>query len=501
MKKSFYCAVAGVLFCVPIVSHAEVIVNEVAWMGTADSANNEWIELYNNGTDSVDLDGWTLAAADGTPHISLSGSIPAGGYYLLERNDGAVPDITADQIYSGALGNTGESLVMTDGSGSTSDEVDMSSGWLAGNNDTKETMQWNGTEWITAETTPSAANNLVDSGSLSDDNSDNSDDSNDASSTSSSSSSGLSSHSSPEPLSGKTYTTFSLEKGRDRLAVVGEPIDFSTMALLSNGDEVTNAEYEWSMGDGDTERGREVTHSYSYPGDYVVVVNATHGNTEAVARMSVKVVVPQVKIAHADALAIAVENDSEYEINVNGWSLSDGKTEFEFPRDTIILPGTTVLFPEGVTGLGAPAAGQDIVLLDPRGTAVVNATNSPERFASDTTTAAVIENNDAINAQKALTEAESEVAALQAQLAALTGPAHHSALATTHSSTIHSAPVIPPAQTAQAASSSAPALADASTSEAETAAAVEVYRGEAKGGVLHSLVEAIMGIFGHSNSS
>src|SRR5258707_13887588 len=65
----------------------QVVLNEIAWMGTLASANDEWIELVNNTSSAINLTGWTLTAADGTPSIVLSGGIPAGGYFLLERTD------------------------------------------------------------------------------------------------------------------------------------------------------------------------------------------------------------------------------------------------------------------------------------------------------------------------------------------------------------------------------------------------------------------------------
>lgn len=95
-----------------------VVINEVAWAGTAASSADEWIELYNNTDSPIDLRGWTLEAADGTPSIALSGVISPGGYYLLERtNDDTVSDIPADQVYTGALQNGGESLALRDEGG------------------------------------------------------------------------------------------------------------------------------------------------------------------------------------------------------------------------------------------------------------------------------------------------------------------------------------------------------------------------------------------------
>jgi cytosine/adenosine deaminase-related metal-dependent hydrolase len=117
----------------------QVVLNEIAWMGTPVSYNDEWIELFNNSGGDIDLAGWTLNATDGTPSVALSGVIPAGGHFLLERtDDSTVPGVVADRIYTGALGNTGEVLELRDDGGALQDLVDA---WYAGDNTTKETMQ------------------------------------------------------------------------------------------------------------------------------------------------------------------------------------------------------------------------------------------------------------------------------------------------------------------------------------------------------------------------
>ena len=117
----------------------QVVLNEIAWMGTTTDANDEWIELLNNTGSPINMTGWTLTAADGIPSITLTGTIPAGGHFLLERTDDtSVPGVAADQIFTGALGNPGEVLELKDGGGGLEDSVDA---WYAGNNTTKATMQ------------------------------------------------------------------------------------------------------------------------------------------------------------------------------------------------------------------------------------------------------------------------------------------------------------------------------------------------------------------------
>jgi hypothetical protein len=151
----------------------DIVINEIAWMGTQVSYNDEWIELYNNTNSSLNIDGWVLKAADGTPKINLSGTVPISGFYLLERtDDNTVSSIPADQIYTGALGNNGEKLELYDSFGNLIDQVDSSSGWFSGDNSTKQTMERinskasgnDASNWHTSQNpggTPKAANSIV----------------------------------------------------------------------------------------------------------------------------------------------------------------------------------------------------------------------------------------------------------------------------------------------------------------------------------------------------
>ncbi len=124
-------------------STADVVINEVAWMGTAASTSDEWIELRNNTDCRIDLHGWTLRAQDGAPSITLSGVLTQRGFYLLERTDNStVADIVADQIYAGSMSDTGETLVLRDPTGRVVDTANGDGGaWPAGNKTTRSTME------------------------------------------------------------------------------------------------------------------------------------------------------------------------------------------------------------------------------------------------------------------------------------------------------------------------------------------------------------------------
>jgi hypothetical protein len=100
-----------------------VLINEIAWAGTLASANDEWIELHNPGSQPMDLDGWRLSDG-GDIGFYLSGRMAPFGFFLLERTDDAcVADIVADQLYHGALSDSGEHLRLLAPDGSLVDQV------------------------------------------------------------------------------------------------------------------------------------------------------------------------------------------------------------------------------------------------------------------------------------------------------------------------------------------------------------------------------------------
>lgn len=120
-----------------------VVINEVAWAGSAASSTDEWVELYNASSESIDLVGWTLAFGDVVIHLGEVGGatrevrrvrVEPGGFFLLERTDDAtVSDIQADLIYTGALSNAGAVLRLIDPNGVEVDTANVGQeGWTAG---------------------------------------------------------------------------------------------------------------------------------------------------------------------------------------------------------------------------------------------------------------------------------------------------------------------------------------------------------------------------------
>jgi len=120
-----------------------LVINEIAWAGTAASSTDEWIELTNVSDGPIDLSGFTLVFADTVIHLGECAgatrqirqtTVEPGGFLLLERTDDAtISDIEADLIYVGNLNNSGTVLRLIDANGIEVDTANASSeGWAAG---------------------------------------------------------------------------------------------------------------------------------------------------------------------------------------------------------------------------------------------------------------------------------------------------------------------------------------------------------------------------------
>jgi len=142
--NSFFFPTPTPTLAIPIPPQS-VLINEVAWAGTRANASDEWIELHNPGPEPVSLAGWVLTDG-GDVNVSLAGSLPPYGYYLLERTDDkTVADVGADRIYTGGLNNAGEVLRLLGPLGESVDSANGNGGgWPAGSASTWASMERRG---------------------------------------------------------------------------------------------------------------------------------------------------------------------------------------------------------------------------------------------------------------------------------------------------------------------------------------------------------------------
>lgn len=123
----------------------DIVINEIAWAGQNSLPNAEYIELYNNTDQPIELfpkdeyDKWwkfKIGNSDMAINKIINTTIPAHGYYLMESpDDRTAYEMDADVIYFGNINDNGEDLQLINSDGQIVDEVNTTStGWYAGSN-------------------------------------------------------------------------------------------------------------------------------------------------------------------------------------------------------------------------------------------------------------------------------------------------------------------------------------------------------------------------------
>lgn len=350
------------IFCIPSFASAEVFINEIAWMGTSDSSSNEWVELSNTG-DTTDLNGW-IFRIEGKKDIQLSGSVSSGGYYLIERtDDNTVPGVTADLINSfGGFLDSGAVLSLIDGSGKEQDRVNGSDGWkigggeVKGNKTTKETAQKGTAGWFTGAPTPRVVNAGVTSVVMQEQSAD---------TAQTNTPTVISSFPvDPQIIADAGATT--------RTISVGAPITFTGRVFGLKKEPIENARQVWSFGDGSRAEVASVTHTYYYPGEYIVVLDTSSGYYSASDRVTVRVSTPLLALHTGGDTArsfVALENRGADEVDLSLWQVMSGEKTFILPQNTILGARKTFTLASEVSGLVTPT-GSVIFINYPNGSRV-----------------------------------------------------------------------------------------------------------------------------------
>lgn len=181
LKVVVFLSLFFIAFAAQTANPLDVVINEIAWMGTEVNEIDpgqwwryEWLEFYNNTNQLISLDGWKIelyrTALDWS--LELKGNISVQSYFLVAASD-KIPNY--DFNYSnlgGKLNNNGQKIILRNAAGIIIDEINCSSGWFAGDNSTKQTMerknpQFEGSEpnnWQTSQNaggTPKAKNSIV----------------------------------------------------------------------------------------------------------------------------------------------------------------------------------------------------------------------------------------------------------------------------------------------------------------------------------------------------
>ncbi len=132
-------ALPGQAESAPFKGSLQVVIHEIAWMGTTASADQQWLELYNPGDDAVSLEGWKIRCRDDAFVKELSGAIaPGDSYLLIQEKHPDLPGVPVQDTFTGTWSTEGQRMLLMDDRNQLVDMVDR---WYAGDEQTRATMQ------------------------------------------------------------------------------------------------------------------------------------------------------------------------------------------------------------------------------------------------------------------------------------------------------------------------------------------------------------------------
>ncbi len=355
---------ASVMFvcCTPIRAFAAVQITEIMYDVPGTDTGREWVEVTNTGSVAEDLGAYRLFEGNTNHSITvLSGSgILVAGASAVVVEDGAKfaadwPSYAGPVLKSSfSLSNTGETIGIKDSSLTLVDSAtyDSSMGAAGDGN----SLQRSGATFAAG-----AANPGTYSGSASPSTP------NQQQSSSSPPAPGQTQQVSAGTVSGPA--SLSIDIDAEPYVLVGAGSFFTGSASDDKGQK-SDARYIWSFGDGATEIGQTVFHSFTYPGTYIVELSAGWGVQAGIGRITVEAAPPQVGLLVEPDGSIAVMNKAQNELNLGLWSITSGTTTFVIPEHTILMAHGSVRFATSVMHM---SAGQDAALRYPNQTFVAGA--------------------------------------------------------------------------------------------------------------------------------
>lgn len=345
---------------IPFFANANVVINEIMYDLEGADSGREWIEIFNNGTEQIDLNGWKLYEAEVNHKIATTTTnnfiIPSGGFAVIADNPEKFlmdwpnfPGVIFDSAFS--LNNSGENLVIKDGSLNIIDEVNYLPDWGAkGDGDSLQKIN---SSWIAAKPTPEAQN--TDKQSLSQNNSE----------SDSESETEQQAQQTTNVIDWPVEPQIFANAGSDKTAVVGADVYFSGKALGIKKEPLENARYLWNFGDGAISEGQNVKHVYKYPGEYIVILDVSSGKYSASGRLTAKIIPNQLEIIEANQNYIKLHNGSSVELDISHWFLRAGNISFKFPANTFIKANKDLMIDFLVSGI--KAENQETEILYPNG--------------------------------------------------------------------------------------------------------------------------------------
>lgn len=362
MRYFFVQLMFVVCMLIPISSFADVIITEVMYDAEGADTGKEWIEIYNNGNQSISIDDYYFYEADVHHGLDSGGeTLSSGDYAVISQDLGGFNnhyDSNAIIIKSSfSLNNTGEELAISDLEKNIIYSLSYSSSFGASGNGNSLHYGTNG--WFQSTPTPgSGPGNPIEYSDSSEDDSE----SNTGSNQSSSEKSPTVSRFTKEA---QDYTEAFIDVSSPRM--VHSTINFDAyIHRVKNGKTVKkrSGSYYLNLGDGTvftSDEKIEYEHIYRHPGVYNVVFEyyrtelsrRAGEDPHAFKHIQIEVISNDIDVVGIDPLNnITIKNNSSELIDLYNWNLASNNKIFTFPQYSLIHSGQELIINSRVHNLG-----------------------------------------------------------------------------------------------------------------------------------------------------
>lgn len=344
INKKHLLVVSIMFFIFVSKTDANIIINEIQVSPT----ENRFIELYNNGSNSVDLTGWYIQrkTATGSSFGSLISktyfegkNINSNSYLVISKADLSNSSI----IYDGLTLTESNSIQIKNNSGDIVDKVGMGESLdcidicIPNPTEGKSVARASSGKWIISSSSPGYSNFESSGGTIGS--------SVDNINTSISSSDPTIYNSSKIDINiSKTSTKIIIPK----VVTAGVPFTIDHNTIGTRKEKIILGKFVWNFGDGikkELSISNPFEYIYQYPGDYVITLSYSSSllneNPDTADRVVVKVIPSGLTVSSVGTYKdpyVEIENTSNYEISLNDFIIKGNNHTFILPDGTVILP-------------------------------------------------------------------------------------------------------------------------------------------------------------------
>jgi hypothetical protein len=315
--------------CIPSIVSADVFISEIMYDQEGTDSKREWIEIYNDGSEIKDFSQYKLFENDvyhGIKEYEGGLTIPGNSYAIIaDSPDSILADmpqgaIVFDSAFS--LSNSGEVIAVTDGGKNILDEIfyNVELGASGDGN----SLQKDRDVWVVDYPTPgsSIVGQVVEKEEVS-----------------YLEQSTTQSGAKAKPI---VQNPFTIEMIVPEKIIVNEVTLFFARSFNSHGDEINFDNYKWNFGDGSTDIGNNVIHTYTRPGKYIVFVEGKYNYLRDSDKNTVQVESVPISFSVEDKV-LEIKNSSVKEFDMTGWTIFVPGSYFKIPQNTFLLPRSSLM--------------------------------------------------------------------------------------------------------------------------------------------------------------